>query len=209
MFMKLLSTVLLAVSLFALAGCHFEHALPFSDSGVVVTSCPTNLEFTVNDQLCVTPCKISASESDDGAVISYNGKTTLVPYKRSLVSGYGITGTIIIADPSKIGLPTDRPDGIYFIQDYVGIADVCGTSLKSGWVSPSSEIVTVPEPEVPVEEEAPVIEEEAPAVEEAPVEEPAAPEDDILETTDEELESEAYDLELEPEVLEEPNGYQG
>jgi hypothetical protein len=202
MFMKLLSTVLLAVSLFALAGCHFEHALPFSDSGVVVTSCPTNLEFTVNDQLCVTPCKISASGSDDGAVISYNGKTTLVPYKRSIVSGYGVTGTIIIADPSKIGLASDRPDGIYFIQDYVGVADICGTSLKGGWVSPSSEIVTVPDPEVPVED-APAIE-EAPAMEEAPVEEPA-PEGDILEATDEELEAEAYDLESdEPEVLEEP-----
>jgi hypothetical protein len=201
MFMKLLSTVLLAVFLFALAGCN--HAVLFSDTGVVVTSCPTNLEFTVNDQLCVTPCKISASGSDDGAVISYNGKTTLVPYKRAIVSGYGVTGTIIIADPSKIGLPTDRPDGIYFIQDFVGVADVCGTSLKDAWVSPTSEIVNVPDPDMPLEE-APAIE-ETPAMEEAPVEEPAAPEDDILEATDEELEAEAYDMDLEePEVLEEP-----
>jgi hypothetical protein len=201
MFMKLLSTVLLAVFLFALAGCH--HALLFSDTGVIVTSCPTNLEFTVNDQVCVTPCKITASESDDGAVISYNGKTTLVPYKKAIVSGYGVTGTIIIADPSKIGLPTDRPDGIYFMQDYAGVADVCGTSLKDAWVSPSSEIVTVPDPDAPVEE-APAVEEEAPVVEEAPAEEPAASEDDILEATDEELEAEAYDLELDDtEVLEE------
>ncbi|MDR2401740.1 MAG: hypothetical protein LBD73_08850 [Deferribacteraceae bacterium] len=198
--MKLLSTVLLAVSLFALAGCHFEHALPFSDSGVVITSCPTNLEFIVNDQVCVTPCKISASTNDDGAVISYNGKTSLVPYKRSLVSGYGITGTIIVANPGKIGLPTDRPDGIYFLQDYVGIADVCGTSIAdTAWTPTSSDVVAVPEPEVPAEEE--YVPEETPVEQETSATEG---ETDILEATDEELEAEAYDLEAleEPEELE-------
>ncbi|MDR2104677.1 MAG: hypothetical protein LBP51_02870 [Deferribacteraceae bacterium] len=202
--MKLLSTVLLAVSLFALAGCHFEHALPFSDRGVVVTSCPTNLELIVNDQVCVTPCTIKASTSDDGAVISYNGKTSLVPYKKSLVSGYEITGTIIVADPSKIGLPTDRPDGIYFLQDLVGVADICGTSLGTTWTPSTSDIISIPEPETPVviEEEQPVetveVEQETPAAD-APLE------DDILETTDGELETEAYELDIleEPETLEE------
>jgi hypothetical protein len=190
MFMKLLSTVLLAVSLFILAGCHFEHALPFNDSGVVVTSCPTNLEFTVNDLTCVTPCKIFPG-NDDGAVISYNGKTTLVPYKRSIVSGYDITGTIIIANPSKIGFPTDRPDGIYFLQDMAGVADICGTSINDTWTPASSEVVNVPAPEEPVMDE--------PAIDEEAMEEPL-PENDILTTTDEELEAEAYDL----ETLEEP-----
>jgi hypothetical protein len=197
MFMKLLSTVLLAVSLFALVGCHFEHALPFTDSGVVVTSCPTNLEIIVNDLTCVTPCRINVGNYDDGAVISYNGKTTLVPYKRAFLSGYEITGTIIIADPSKIGLPTDRPDGIYFLQDHVGIADICGTSVKEEWAPAVSDIIEVPAPEL----EEPVIEEypDGESLESVPAEELMPLEDDPLENMDNELEAEASDLILEEE----------
>ena len=122
-----LSALTLTIIMFALSGCQvMEKDLLWRDNKVVVSSCPADIEITVNDKSCTTPCKLSFSADTEALVVTYNNKSTLVLTGQSGLHGHPLTGTLMILDPERIGEPDGKPNSTYFLRDYsIGISDLC------------------------------------------------------------------------------------
>jgi hypothetical protein len=145
--MKIVSRLFLLLILFTFYGCgFFDQALFFRDSGITVTSCPSNVELIVEDVTCITPCKVFLYDDTPAVNVSYRGKSSLIPLNLNGLRSYNLTGTLVIMNPDKLGQRTDRADTVFYMQDYSLAGSMCGiepprTDIVEGDVAESSVVL--------------------------------------------------------------------